>query len=735
MKTARHLSFLFFALAAFAAEPIRYVPGLNIPRVSKAPTLQQFIDDTPREAETKVDAFIQREPHDGDPVSQPTAAYLSYDDKNLYVAFVCKDDPKLIRARMAKREDIISDDWVVILLDTFHDHRRALEFFVNPYGVQLDGIAAEGQDDDFSWDAVWQSDARLTPDGWVSLVTIPFRSIRFSQTPIQQWGIFLARNVSRNDEVSFWPRMTRKIAGFGTQMGHLDGLENISPGRNMQFVPYFSMSASRSLDKTQPIANYRNDYEPRGGFDSKIILKDALTLDLTVNPDFSQVESDEPQVTMNQRFEVYFPEKRPFFLENSDFFLTPETLFFSRRVIDPEFGARLTGKVGKWSIAGLGMDDRAAGMFLPDSDPAHDARAKISIGRMQREFANASSLGVMYTDREFADSFNRVLSIDGTWRLDKHWTLTGQTMRSFDRDLAGIRLDGMASRIVLERSGRDLKWRTTFTDRTPNFRTQLGFINRVDMRQWEHRMGYLWHPKEGKVLEFGPIIYGKMNWDREGRLQDWMGNAYGYINLPRGTEFGVENTQLYELVQGLGFRQHRTNIEAATKWTKWLGFNANWIFGRSVNYFPKSGLPYYADWRVGMATIDLRMSRRTQLSNSYIFDALRTLDGKAIYDSHVLRTKLNYQFTPRLSVRTIMDYHAVLPNSNLVTDDHVKRVSGDVLMTYMIHPGTALYVGYTDVYENALLDRSAPQGWRRAGAPTNSVGRQVFIKLSYLFHF
>lgn len=729
------LAVVLFALTFACASSAVETPSVNIPKVTVAPTLQQFVDGTPRQAEARVTGLIQREPHDGDPVSRETTAYLSYDDKNLYVAFVCKEDPKLIRARMAKREDIGNDDWVAVLLDTFHDHRRAYEFFLNPYGVQMDGVAAEGQNDDMSWDAVWQSDARITADGYVALFTLPFRSLRFVQKPVQEWGIFLARYVPQNNEIAFWPHMTRKLAGFGTQMGHADGLENISPGRNMQFVPYFSMSAGRSLDTKPAVAQYRHDYEPRTGFDSKVVLHDSLTLDLTVNPDFSQVESDEPQVTMNQRFEVFFPEKRPFFMENSDFFKTPETLFFSRRIADPEFGARLTGHIGKWAIAALGMDDRAAGMFLPDTDAAHTERAKIGIARLQRQFGDANTLGVMYTDREFAGSFNRVIGIDGLWRMNKKWTVTAQTIRSFDRDLGGVRADGTASFVRLDRSGRDFKFSTFYRDRSPEFRTLVGFVNRSDVRQWEQNIGYFWHPKDGKILEAGPLFYGKMNWDREGRLQDWMGDLYASVSMPRNTEFGAEVIEFYELVQGLGFRQHRLNFEAGTEWTKWLGIHGQWQFGKGVNYFPKEGVPYYADWKVGSADLNLRLSRKAQFSESYIFEGLGTLAGNTIFNSHIFRTKVNYQFTPRLSLRTIVDYRAVLSNPNLASDDHTKRLTGDVLMTYMLHPGTALYIGYTDVYENAYLDPAVASGWRRAGAPTNSVGRQFFVKLSYLFRF
>jgi hypothetical protein len=326
--------------------------ALRIPRVSRAPKLEEFLNGATREAETTVTGFRQREPGDGVPVSQATAAYLSYDDKNLYIVFVCKDEPNKIRARLAKREDILSDDLVGVYLDTFHDRQHAYLFATNPLGVQLDAIKTEGQDTDYSFDTLWHSEGRLTPEGFIVWIAIPFKSLRFSNAPTQTWGIALVRTVVRNNEFSFWPYITRRVEGFAQQLATLEGLEGISLGRNLQFIPYGIFTRAHFLDTQAP--EFRTQTDGRPGLDAKIVLRDALTIDVALNPDFSQVESDEPQVTINQRFEVFFPEKRPFFIENAGFFQTPENLFFSRRIADPQFGVRLTGKVGRWALGALG---------------------------------------------------------------------------------------------------------------------------------------------------------------------------------------------------------------------------------------------------------------------------------------------------------------------------------------------------------------------------------------------
>ncbi len=370
-----------FLCAASAHAQQAQPPALRIPRVTVPPKLEDYLDGESARSDARVTGFIQREPKDGEPISQETTVYLSYDDKNFYAVFVCKDEPDKVRAHLVKREAIFGDDVVGLLLDTYHDRRRAYEFLVNPLGIQLDGIATEGQEDDFSFDTLWHSEGKVTSFGFVVWMAIPFRSLRFTSDDVQTWGIALGRIIPRTNEEAFWPRITRSITGFAQQMATLEGIEQISPGRNIQIIPYGFFARARFLD--DQTGQLRTDTDTRAGVDAKIVLKDSFTLDITANPDFSQVESDEPQVTINQRFEVFFPEKRPFFLENAGFFQTPENLFFSRRVADPQFGVRLTGKTGPWALGVLGMDDRAPGR-LADDNPLDGERAAIGVFRVQR---------------------------------------------------------------------------------------------------------------------------------------------------------------------------------------------------------------------------------------------------------------------------------------------------------------------------------------------------------------
>jgi hypothetical protein len=731
---------LILVLAAHAclAQP-EDVPSVTIPRVSRPPKLSDFLSGTPREAEATITGFRQMDPGDGDPVSQPTTAFLSYDREKLYVAFIAKDDPRLIRARIARRKQILSDDRITVNIDTFHDHRHAYWFDVNPYAIQFDGITTDGYGDDFSWEGLWYTEAKITADGYVVLITIPFKTLRFPDAPKQRWGVVLGRFIQRNNEFSMWPYVTRrKLPQFVAQFAHMDGLEDISPGRNLQFIPYGLLSRSRYLD--QPAAGVPGmsaDTGHRVGIDAKAVIKDALTLDMTLNPDFSQVESDQPQVTVNQRYEVFFPEQRPFFMENASYFSTPQTLFFSRRIIDPEFGARLTGRLGRWAIGILAADDRAPGQRVAPGDPLSGTRATDAVVSIQRDFMKDSHLRFFGTDREWGTSHNRVESMDLRLHLPDNFFFAGQAVASQSRSTAGQDFSGSSYYARLSRTTRRLQYYSQFTDRSPGFRADLGYIPRVDVREFKNRVGYKWWREKSALVNFGPAVVVLGNWDRTGRAQDWEADIEWNMQFSRLSSLTVSHGQMFELFRGYRFRKSGTNYIFTSEWFKWMAFNATLSHGPAVNYYPAAGYaPFLGNGRNANLGVTLRPTAKLRLDESYLYSRLRARDSEpVIYTNHIARSKVSYQATRELSFRAILDYNGVLPNASLVTLDPGKRIGVDLLATYLLHPGTALYVGYTDIYENWLLDPSRPPYLRPSGFPDMNTGRQFFVKLSYLFRF
>ena len=274
--------------------------------------------------------FRQRVPSDGAAVTERTEAYFGYDEKNLYAIFVCFDsDPQQVRARMSRREDVFDDDFVELMLDTFNDHRHAYAFFSNPLGVQADAFWTEGPDPDanfdMSFDTVWNSAGRVTDRGYVTWMAIPFRSLRFASSNPQTWGILLARDLPRKNEKAFWPQYSSRILGRLNQTGHATGMEKISPGRNVQLIPYGIGRSFKQIDQTNPSDVFYSQRTAFGqaGLDAKLVLKDKFVIDATINPDFSQIESDQPQITVNQRFEVFFPKRDRFFKKTRTIFKLP----------------------------------------------------------------------------------------------------------------------------------------------------------------------------------------------------------------------------------------------------------------------------------------------------------------------------------------------------------------------------------------------------------------------------
>ena len=360
----------------------------------------------------------------------------------------------------------------------------------------------EGQGFDSSWDAVWTSRGKTTEEGYVVLMTIPFRSLRFPRETDQTWGFVLVRDIPRNNETSFWPQVSSRVQGRLNQGATLRGLTGISPGRNVQLIPYATALGFRTLDDDDTPEFARDSFDPNIGLDAKMVLKDSLALDLTVNPDFSQVESDQPQVTVNERFEVFFPEKRPFFLENADLFNTHFNLLFTRRIADPSTGARLTGKIGPYALGAMLIDDEAPGKRVEPGDPLAGERAWFGVLRATRDVSKQSVVGFLYTERRLGDGRNRVGGFDGRIRLGDNWSSQFQAVHSSTRTLEGERLDDGAYSLAFNRSGRKLDAHVHYLEIGPEFETQSGFVNRVDVRTLHQDWSYTFRP-EGRRL-IGP---------------------------------------------------------------------------------------------------------------------------------------------------------------------------------------------------------------------------------------
>ncbi len=739
---------LLYLLAAFLTQCPAHaetVPEpLRIPRVSRAPKLSDFITGTPREAEAVITVFKQFDPHDGEPISQPTAAYLSYDSKNLYIGWICKDDPSLIRARVAPRKQIDTDDRISIVIDTFQDHKHGYWFDTNPYGIQFDGRTTDGIGDDPSWEALWYTEGRILPTGYVVLQTIPFRSLRFPRASKQIWYISLARFIQRTNEYALWPFVSRKLLPqFVGQFAPIEIDSDISPGRNLQLIPYALFSKDSYLD---PTGGFQHDAEHHPGLDAKIVLHDALTLDMTANPDFSEIGSDDPKVQANQRYEVVYPERRPFFLENASIFSMPEDLFFSRRIVDPQFGAKLTGSLGRWGMGALVADDRAPGEVLLQGQTGHGDRAIDAVFRTEREFAHQSHVGLFLSSTNFQSTSNRAASIDLRYLAAHNWVLTGQATTTQSQTGDNGYLAGPGFVVDMSRTDLHNTFETYYLDRSPGLAATLGYLSRSDIRDVETFYKYRWRPAgKGPLLAYGPSIDAIVNYDHEKRLENWSMTPGFSISLDRLTSIGISHSESYEFYSGIGFRAQNTNVNFATSWFQWLEMSAIFNAGTLPNYHPAAGvLPFLANSQNASATVTIRPNSHLRFDQIYYYTRLANGAAPAsvpaqstadIFTNHLLRAKINYQFNRDYAFNAIFDYNAMLPNGSLVDSDYAKQADTTLLFSYFPHPGTAFYFGYADTFQNTNYDATATPAYTVSSVPSTSTDRQLFIKVSYLFRF
>lgn len=737
-------------------------PVLVIPRLSHPPLLEDFLTMKPV-GETAlqmalVTGFVQRAPHDGAPVSEPTTVYLGYDQKNLYAIFVCFDDPHKVRARLSRREDIYDDDQVEIILDTFHDKRRAYMFQTTPLGVQWDAMWTEQPYDetsgniDTSFDTVWDSHGKLTDKGYVVRIAIPFNSLRFPNTQKQSWGIILYRGITRKGEDAFWPHISMAEDGRLKRAALLEGLHGISPGENIQLIPYTMLRSFRALDDRDPLNPhfYQPSLAGQIGMDSKFILRNNFVLDLTANPDFSQVESDDPQITENQRFAVYFPEKRPFFQENADFFRTPIDLFFTRNIQDPSAGIRLTGKAGAYSVGLLSSDDRAPGISVVPDDPMAGSRAYFTIARVKRDILQQSSIGLIYTDREYPvdGEFNRIGGIDSHLKFSPTWTGNFQAVVSSTRNPDGSYQAGPAYKAEFQRNGEHLTYDGIYNDLSRGFISEPGFVNRVDLRENKNVIEYLFRPQKSLLTAWGPGLLARWAWDHDGLRLDTQyepvfllqmrAQSYVYFFPYDEVRERLRPSDYPSLPENRDFHEHSSGIEFSNSYFRSVTVGATYFLGDGLNVVTPTGIaPILANTNTGSATLIIRPIKPLKIENTYLLQRLRDRQtGLAIFNNHIAQSKWNWQFTRTLSLRAIMQYDATLANPGLTSLQTTKEFNGDFLLTYLVHPGTAVYVGYNSDLQNLsrTLDVDPGTGLiNRTATGYVNEGRQFFIKISYLF--
>jgi hypothetical protein len=602
---------------------------VTIPRFDKPPVIDGKMDEEIWKTGAVFKDFYQFNPGDNTAPTAPTEVFMGYDAKFLYVAFHCFDDPTKVRATVAKRDNVFGEDNVRLFLDTFNDQRRAYVLGFNPLGVQADGIQTEGQGLDLSVDIVMESKGALTSDGYVVEVAIPFKSLRYEAGKGKQWGLHVWRNIDRmNDELDSWMPMARDASGTLNQAGHITGLENISTERTIEIIPSMTVSETgtrvpsilagqRALMDAQHIAvptdNGRFVSSPIGldpGLTAKFSINPNTTLDLAINPDFAQVEADATVNTANQRFPIFFEEKRPFFLEGIEIFRTPIAAVHTRTIVDPDIAAKLTGKHGRTTYGFLfasdnrpgNLDDNNRDFIRATSDLSGvqnqatrdeleaergsllrilDKNSTVGILRLKRDIGKENSIGFLGTAYNFVNRSNYVGGFDGRFRFNKQTTLEFQVLGTNARRCSLLSADpakddchtqnGLAYAYNLSQSKRHWWWNVNGAGRTAGYVSEVGFTRRVNTNNHNLNFGYNSEPRPKKKIvswEVDNYLGGNFDWQR--RMQNWTYEGQVGPNLQRqtfiraGYNTGYERVFAYEFGE-TAFARARPEESAMSK--------------------------------------------------------------------------------------------------------------------------------------------------------------------------
>ncbi len=551
------------ALPSEKSNPVRLV------RFEKPPTIDGKLDDDVWKTAAVLKDFYQVQPGDNLIPENRTEVRLGYDARFLYIAFHCFDDPTKVRATVAKRDDIWNDDYVGILFDTFNDQRRAYEFDFNPLGVQADGIWTEGQGEDFSLDLVMESKGIVTSDGYTIEVAIPFKSLRYVAGKDKLWGAHFWRRTKRlNNSLDMWIPMDRDKGSWLAQEGHLTGFEGISTERTLELIPSLTLSETGKR-KASRFVNEPMKFDP--GLTGKYSLTPTVTLDFAINPDFAQIESDQLVVTANQRFPIFFSEKRPFFLEGIDIFSTQIAAVHTRTIVDPDVAVKLSGKINRNTFGLMLASDNDPGNFseeerasakLSPSDPRNrliDKNASVGVLRLKRDIGKSDSfIGFLGTYRRFVDQYNELGGFDGRFRIDKQTTFSWQVLGTHSRhqfffpeegQTRDRKENGFIYAVDYNQGGRHFGHEFSMVGRTRYYRADVGFNRRNNTNNPNWFIRYNSEPKpKARLLSWRVYTDFNANFDWQGRSQNFNNETQFQLRMRRQTFIGFGTDHGYERV-------------------------------------------------------------------------------------------------------------------------------------------------------------------------------------------
>jgi hypothetical protein len=685
------------------------------------PEIDGLLDDPIWAEAPSVTGFKTFAPDFGRNVSEETRAYYAYDSENLYFAFQCYDrEPEKIKATLSKRDDFKTDDFICINLDSFNDQQSLYAFYVNPLGIQMDSRYANSKED-YSVDIVWYSAGRLHDRGYAVEMRIPLKSIRYSSGQRIEMGIFFERYIGRRSEHSSYPELDpAKGFAFLTEMAPMEffGLKKYAL---LELIPAFTYSQGYAQSEGR-LAREKaaRDLSLTG----KYGITPSLILDATVNPDFSQVEADAGQVDVNLRYDLFFPEKRPFFLEGSENFNlagTTENDFLletvhTRNIVDPKGGVKLSGKLAKKDSIALIFAADEFPVSLGSPDPT-EKDAYFSIVRYKRALSQDSSLGLIFTDREHEGRLNRVVGPDGQIRIGQSSMLSFHALGSFTRaSNESPRQDGHALGFDYLYDTRDWNIRLGAQDLSPDFETDAGYLIRNGLTRARALIAPKFYPRSKVVLQLTPSLSTSQLRDKFSGLWETANSLSLGSNMARTTRASVTYSYATEIFLGQKFDISGWSALLRSQITKEFYVQITYRDGKTIRY---SEQPFQGYGKRALAALGYQPSENFNWTFSFTFsDLFRDSTGEKIYDYTIIRNRLVYQVNKYLFFRAIVEYNS-----------YHRQLLTDLLASFLYIPGTVIQLGYGSLYDRLRWEDGAYVNADRF----LETRRGIFFKASYLW--
>jgi len=712
------------ALPAAQAKPEEAAPVLT--RAAVPPVIDGVLDDPAWASGLMFDGFKTFKPDYGKDASQRTEAYIAYDAENFYFAFRCYDsDPAKIKGAVCKRDTIFQDDIVFINLDTFNDRQSAFVFMLNPCGIQGDGMLTTSGNVELTFDTVWYSAGKVDDQGWTAEARIPLKSLRFPNRDPQTWRVLFIRFFTRSSEQVAFPPLD---PNYGSLLGQAQPFEvsGLKYKRVAELLPAFTFGRTQEATtdtQGELVRNRELDIDDLS-LTGKLGLTSDLTLDGTINPDFSQVEADAGQVDFNQRYSLYYEEKRPFFLEGSELWQFGgsveegplSSLVYTRTIVDPSFGFKLSGKVTP--------RDTVAAIYAQDNLPgdAVDVHPDFMIGRFKHALKDDAYIGAFYTGREAGGSYNRVGGFDGRFRLSQTQTASFHLLGSLTKAPGADSTEAdHALGLQYSFSNRKLVLDLGYQDISENFQVDSGFVYRTGLRRVSAFAMYSIFPKSKFFQKIEPFYWSYQLYDTIYDMWESVNLFTLRFRLPRNSQFRVDALLANEVFSGRRFDISGFGLQGQTQIAKQLYFQ---IFARRTGrVFYDEADPYQGYGTRAMAALQFQPITQLDFTFSLSYqDLFRKSDRTKSYDYLILRSRNTFQLNKYLFVRGIVEYN-----------DFYKRMTFDGLISFTYIPGTVVFLGYGSALEKVEWDGGL--GDFVESDRFREMKRGFFLKVSYNYRF